>query len=94
MANKSTTVVFVSDYCPVVVVLTVRLLDDTGRIESRISLRSAVPQTFGDLIELEMLWQEYLESGLSGEFSALPKGWRVLDGSRTAPTARPPKRPH
>lgn len=94
MAKESTTVVFVADRLPVVAVLTLVKLDDTGRMRSHVSVRSSVPQPIEVMLQVQTVWQEWVSSCVDGQCPALPVGWRVSDGGREAPTSRPPNHRH
>jgi len=94
MGKESTTVVFVADRLPVVAVLTLVKLDDTGRMRSHVSVRSSVPQPIEVMLQVQTVWQDWVHSCVDGQCPALPVGWRVSDGGREAPTSRPPNHRH
>ena len=93
-SKESTTVFFVSDRLPVAVVLTLEKLDNTGRMRSHVSVRSTSPQPIESMLEIQTVWQEWISSCVDGQSPALPKGWRVSDEGREAPTPRPSNHHH
>lgn len=94
MAKESVTVVFVADRLPVVAVLTMVKLDDAGRMRSNVSIRATSPQPVELMVQVQTVWQEWIQSCVDGQSPALPEGWRASDGGREAPTSRPPNHRH
>ena len=94
MSKKSVTVVFVADRLPVIAVLTMVKLDDTGRMRSNVSIRASSPQPVELMVQVQTIWQEWIHACVDGHSPALPEGWRTSDGGREAPTSRPPNHRH
>lgn len=94
MAKEKTTVVFVSDRLPLIAVVTLIKTDNKGSLRSEISVRSASPVPFPDLLQVQTVWQDWIHSCVEGQHPALPEGWRVSDGCREAPTSRRPDHNH
>ena len=76
---NTTTLVFESIATGVFVHLTLRILDDSGRVRANLSIRSHRSISFAQMDDIDTLWRSWISSAVGGSLPPLPEGWRVTN---------------
>ena len=92
MTIQTRTCVFES--APFEIVLTFKLVDDSGRFSVVFSVRSHTPQSVAAMLRVQTVWQSWVSTIVGGSLPPLPSGWRVQDGVQEDATSRSPDHLH
>lgn len=90
MAIETQTAVFESVQTGVYVVLTFDLVDESGRVAVKCSVRSRTAtgnQSVAAMARAQAVWQSWISRVADGDLPPLPPGWRAIDGAQEASTS-------